>query len=59
MGKTKYRIKTTCPQCGCSGVTTLSTEEREKRYEDLPNAELECSECLEKYDAKELGKEEV
>lgn len=41
-----YRIKTTCPQCGCSGVNHLSEEELKKRYGDAPNIELECHECM-------------
>jgi hypothetical protein len=42
----KYRIKTTCPQCGCSGVSNLSEAEMKKRYGDVPNIELECHECM-------------
>ena len=57
--KSKYRIKTSCPQCGCSGVTNLPPEERLERYGDLPNVELECSECLEKYEATVEVKEDV
>ena len=41
-----YRIKTSCPQCGCSGVSNLSEEQIKKRYGDLPNVELECHECM-------------
>lgn len=41
-----YRIKTSCPQCGCSGTTHLSEEELKKRYGDVPNIEMECHECL-------------
>lgn len=41
-----YRIKTSCPQCGCSGVSHLSEEEMKKRYGDVPNIELECHECM-------------
>jgi hypothetical protein len=43
--KKKYRIKSSCPQCGCTGLTTLSSEEIKKRYGDVPNIELECHEC--------------
>ena len=43
--KKKYRIKTSCPQCGCSGITNLSEEEIKKRYGDIPNIELDCHEC--------------
>jgi len=42
----KYRIKTSCPQCGCSGTSHLSEEELKKRYGDVPNIELECHECM-------------
>ena len=49
MAKRKYRIKTACPQCGCSGVNNLSHEEMMERYGDLPNVEMECAECTEKY----------
>ncbi len=42
----KYRIKSSCPQCGCSGTTHLSEEELKKRYGDVPNIELECHECM-------------
>ncbi len=46
----KYRIKTACPQCGCSGATNLSEEEMKERYGDVPNIELECHECMTKLD---------
>lgn len=42
----KYRIKTACPQCGCTGASVLSEEELKKRYGDVPNIELECHECM-------------
>ncbi len=42
----KYRIKTSCPQCGCSGVSHLSEGEIKKRYGDVPNIALECHECM-------------
>ena len=45
MGK-KYRITTSCPQCGCGGEAEMSEEELKKRYGDVPNIELECQECL-------------
>ena len=44
--KKKYRIKTTCPKCGCSGMNHLTEEEIKKRYGDVPNIELECHECM-------------
>jgi redox-regulated HSP33 family molecular chaperone len=52
MSKKKYRIQTSCPQCGCSAVSTLSEEEIQRRYGDVPNIELECGECMEKYAAE-------
>lgn len=42
----KYRIKTSCPQCGCTGATVLSEAELKERYGDVPNIELECHECM-------------
>lgn len=42
----KYRIKSSCPQCGCSGTTHLSGAELKERYGDAPNIELECHECM-------------
>jgi len=44
----KYRIKHSCPQCGCSGATNLSEKEMQERYGDVPNIEMECHECLAK-----------
>lgn len=44
-----YELKTTCPQCGCSAVSHLSDEEMKERFGDVPNVELECSECMAKY----------
>ena len=44
-----FQIKTACPQCGCSAVSHLSDEEIKERYKDVPNVEMECSECMLKY----------
>ena len=52
MASKKYRIQTACPQCGCSGLTALSAEEMEERYGKLPNAEMECGECMAKFQAE-------
>lgn len=52
MSEKRYQMKTACPQCGCSGVTPLSREEIMLRYGDVPNVELECSECMVKYTTK-------
>ena len=49
MSQKRYKIKTTCPQCGCSAVSHLSPEEINKRFGDVPNVDMECSECMVKY----------
>jgi hypothetical protein len=46
----RYKIETSCPQCGCSAVTHLSAEEIKERYGDVANVEIDCSECLIKYE---------
>jgi|AntAceMinimDraft_14_1070370.scaffolds.fasta_scaffold47496_3 uncharacterized Zn finger protein len=46
MGKKKYRIKTSCPQCGCGGEAEMSEEELKEKYGDVPNIHLECHECM-------------
>ena len=51
MSEKRYRVQTTCPQCGCSAVSNLSKEEIRKRFGDVPNVEMECSECMMKYTA--------
>ncbi len=55
MGKKRYKIKSACPQCGCSAVSAMSEEEIQRRYGDVPNIELECGECMEKYEWKVVG----
>jgi hypothetical protein len=50
MSKT-YTIATSCPQCGCSAVSHLSAEEIRERFGDVPNVEMECSECMNKFHA--------
>jgi hypothetical protein len=52
MKRKTYRMKAVCPQCGCTELTVLSAEEMKKKYGDLPNIELECSECTLKYERK-------
>lgn len=47
----KRKIQTACPQCGCSNVNHISEEELKEKYGDVPNIELECHECLTKYQA--------
>lgn len=49
MTQKRYKIQTSCPQCGCSAVSNLSAEEIRKRFGDVPNVEMECSECMIKY----------
>ena len=49
MSTKRYKIETSCPQCGCSAVTHLSKEEIKERYKDVANVEMDCSECLIKY----------
>ncbi len=50
MDRRRYQIKSGCPQCGCSFAQVLSTEEMQAKYGDVPNIELECSECLKTYE---------
>lgn len=50
MSSKRYTIKTSCPQCGCSAVTHLSSEEIKERYGDVENVEMDCHECLIKYE---------
>ncbi len=45
----RYHIKSACPQCGCSFAQVLSGEELKKKYGDMPNVELECGECMIKF----------
>ena len=49
MSKKHYKIETSCPQCGCSAVSHLTPEEIKERFGDVPNVEMECSECMLKY----------
>jgi hypothetical protein len=49
MAKKRYKVQTACPQCGCSRSQVLSEEEMKKRYGHVPNFDMECSECMEKY----------
>ena len=32
MARENYRIKTACPQCGCTELTVLSAEEIKEKY---------------------------
>ncbi len=50
MTKKRYKIDTSCPQCGCSAVTHLSAEEIRERYGDVSNVETDCHECMIKYE---------
>lgn len=49
MAKKKYKIETACPQCGCSAVSHLTKEEIEERYGEVENVEMECQQCMLKY----------
>lgn len=49
MADKKYTIKTACPQCGCSRAQVLSAAEMKEKYGEVPNFEMECHECMEKY----------
>ncbi len=49
MSRERYKMQTSCPQCGCSGVAHLTAEEIKARYGDTPNVTMECSECMLKY----------
>ena len=51
MTKKRYQMQTACPQCGCSAVANLTAEEIKERFGEVPNVELECTECMEKYEA--------
>ena len=46
----RYHIKAACPQCGCSFAQVLSEEEIKEKYGDMPNVQLECGECMIKYE---------
>ena len=52
MSGKRYRVETSCPQCGCSAVSHLSAEEIKARYGDVPNVQMECGECMIKYTAE-------
>ncbi len=61
MAGKKYRVKKSCPQCGCSHLTPLSEDQLKSKHGDVPNVELECHECLMKFEAdvdKDLEPEE-
>ncbi len=49
MPKNRYKIETSCPQCGCSAVSNLSHDEIKEKFGDVPNVEMECGECMVKY----------
>ena len=52
MEKKRYKIKSACPQCGCSYLTTLSAEEIKAKYPDVENVDLECGECMLQFETK-------
>ena len=49
MSQKRYQIKTACPQCGCSAVSNLSEEEMKQKFGDVPNVEMECTQCMKTY----------
>ena len=49
MAEKKYRMQSACPQCGCSAVSHLTADEIKSKYGDVPNVELDCRECMLKY----------
>ncbi|MFO7751596.1 MAG: hypothetical protein R6V41_00600 [Desulfobacteraceae bacterium] len=50
MAGKKYRVTKSCPQCGCSHLTHQTEEDLKKKYTDVPNVELECHECMMKFE---------
>ena len=49
MSEKTYRIQTACLQCGCSAVSHLTADEIREKYGNVPNVEMDCRECLLKY----------
>ena len=49
MAKKRYTVQTACPQCGCSRSQVLSEDEMKERYGHVPNFDMECGKCMEKY----------
>ena len=47
--KKRYKIQTSCPQCGCSAVSHLSPDEIKEKFGDVPNVDMDCGECMIKY----------
>lgn len=52
MSEKRYQIKTACPQCGCSAVSHLTEEEIKQKFGDVPNVEMECTQCMKAYHEK-------
>jgi hypothetical protein len=52
MKNRRYTIRTTCPQCGCSAVSHLGYKEIREKFGDVPNVEMECHECMLKYETQ-------
>ncbi len=50
--KKRYTLSTACPQCGCSYLKGLTPEEIKEKFGHVPNAELECHECVQKFTVK-------
>ncbi|NNF98888.1 MAG: hypothetical protein HKM93_05885 [Desulfobacteraceae bacterium] len=49
MAKKRFKVESSCPQCGCSAVAHLSEEEIKEKYGDVANVHMECGECMLKY----------
>jgi len=50
MKKERFKITSGCPQCGCSQITDMTRDEMIKKYGHIKNIELECNECLAKWE---------
>jgi hypothetical protein len=51
MGKKRYQVKATCPNCACGTVSDMSAEEIKARTIDGDNLEINCPECMEVHKA--------
>lgn len=49
MSNKTYQMETSCPQCGCSAVSHLTADQIKERFGDVPNVDIECSECSKKF----------
>ncbi len=49
MSNKTYQMETSCPQCGCSAVSHLTADQIKESFGDVPNVDIECSECAKKF----------